>query len=164
MGVGFGRGCEGAIVDGAGREGVAAVKPVAEPPQNGDAQQSGGDLVSPDLQIEKPVTGLMGVLCKRETLFRAWRKVRDNGQHSLSKETRDKINQFEAESAKRLSLLQYRLCHHCFEFYQGTYREAAMKDLKVDWRRWTPVERAVAVLIALGMPALFPALLLLGAG
>jgi hypothetical protein len=41
MGVGFGRGCEGAIVDGAGREGVAAVKPVAEPPQNGDAQQSG---------------------------------------------------------------------------------------------------------------------------
>jgi hypothetical protein len=27
-----------------------------------------------------------------------------------------------------------------------------MKDLKVDWRRWTPVERAVAVLIALGMP------------
>jgi hypothetical protein len=79
--------------------------------------------VSPDLQIEKPVTGLMGVLCKRETLFRAWRKVRDNGQHSLSKETRDEINQFEAESAKRLSLLQYRLCHHCFEFYQGTYRE-----------------------------------------
>ena len=77
MGVGFGRGCEGAIVDGAGREGVAAVKPVAEPPQNGDAQQSGGDLVSPDLQIEKPVTGLMGVLCKRETLFRAWRKVRE---------------------------------------------------------------------------------------
>src|SRR5260370_11415762 len=77
MGVGFGRGCEGAIVDGAGREGVAAVKPVAEPPQNGDAQQSGGDLVSPDLQIEKPVTGLMGVLCKRETLFRAWRTVRE---------------------------------------------------------------------------------------
>jgi hypothetical protein len=33
MGVGFGRGCEGAIVDGAGREGVAAVKPVAEPPR-----------------------------------------------------------------------------------------------------------------------------------
>jgi len=23
-----------------------------------------------------------------------------------------------------------------------------MKDLKVDWRRWTPTERAVAVLIA----------------
>ena len=39
-----------------------------------------------------------------------------------------------------------------------------MKDLKVDWRRWTPVERAGAVLIAVGMPALFPALLLLGAG
>ena len=31
LGVGFGRGCEGAIVDGAGREGVAAVNPVAEP-------------------------------------------------------------------------------------------------------------------------------------
>ena len=31
-GVGFGRGCEGAIVDGAGREGVAAVNPVAETP------------------------------------------------------------------------------------------------------------------------------------
>ena len=30
LGVGFGRGCEGAIVDGAGREGVAAVNPVAE--------------------------------------------------------------------------------------------------------------------------------------
>jgi hypothetical protein len=32
LGVGFGRGCEGAIVDGAGREGVAAVNPVAETP------------------------------------------------------------------------------------------------------------------------------------
>src|ERR1700674_5117720 len=111
MGDGFGGGCEGGIVDGDGRQGVAAGNPVAEPPQKGDAQQSGGDLVSPDLQIEKPVTGLMGLLCKRETLFRAWRNVRDNGQHSLSKETRDEINQFKAESAKRLSLLQYRLCH-----------------------------------------------------
>lgn len=38
LGVGFGRGCEGAIVDGAGREGVAAVNPVAKsPPQTGDA-------------------------------------------------------------------------------------------------------------------------------
>ena len=58
----------------------------------------------------------MRVLCKRETLFRAWRKVRDNGQHSLSTETRDEINQFESESAKRLNLLQYHLSHHCFEF------------------------------------------------
>jgi hypothetical protein len=32
LGVGFGRGCERAIVDGAGREGVAAVNPVAETP------------------------------------------------------------------------------------------------------------------------------------
>jgi hypothetical protein len=39
-----------------------------------------------------------------------------------------------------------------------------MKDLKVDWRRWMPVERGIAVLIALGMPTLVPALLLLGAG
>jgi len=31
-GVGFSRGCEGATVDGAGREGVAAVNPVAETP------------------------------------------------------------------------------------------------------------------------------------
>jgi hypothetical protein len=30
LGVGFGRGCEGAIVDGTGREGVAAVNPLAE--------------------------------------------------------------------------------------------------------------------------------------
>jgi hypothetical protein len=37
LGVGFGRGCEGAILDGARREGVAAVNPVAEIPQNGDA-------------------------------------------------------------------------------------------------------------------------------
>jgi RNA-directed DNA polymerase len=79
-------------------------------------QQSGGDPVSPDLQAEEPVSGLMRVLCKRETLFRAWRKVRDNGQHSLSAETRDEINQFEAESAKRLNLLQYHLSHHRFEF------------------------------------------------
>ena len=32
LGVGFGRGCERAIVDGAGREGVAAVNPVSETP------------------------------------------------------------------------------------------------------------------------------------
>ena len=32
LGVGFGRGCEGAIVDGTGQEGVAAVNPVAETP------------------------------------------------------------------------------------------------------------------------------------
>jgi RNA-directed DNA polymerase len=78
-------------------------------------QQSGGDPVSPDLQTE-PVAGLMRLLCKRETLFRAWRKVRDNGQHSLSPETRDEINQFEAQSAKRLNLIQYHLSHRRFEF------------------------------------------------
>jgi hypothetical protein len=32
LGVGFGRGSEGAIVDGSGREGVAADNPVAETP------------------------------------------------------------------------------------------------------------------------------------
>jgi hypothetical protein len=32
LGVGLGRGCEGAIDDGAGREGVVAVKAVAETP------------------------------------------------------------------------------------------------------------------------------------
>jgi RNA-directed DNA polymerase len=79
-------------------------------------QRSGGDPVSPDLQAEESVSGLMRVLCKRETLFRAWRKVRENGQHSLSAETRDEISQFETESAKRLNLLQYHLSHHCFEF------------------------------------------------
>ena len=39
-----------------------------------------------------------------------------------------------------------------------------MKDLKADWRRWTLVERFVAVLIALGMSGMVPALLLLGEG
>jgi RNA-directed DNA polymerase len=79
-------------------------------------QQSGGDPVSPDLQAVVPVGGLTRVLCKRETLFRAWRKVRDNGQRSLSAETRTEINQFETDSAKHLNLLQYHLSHHCFEF------------------------------------------------
>ena len=35
-GVGFGRGCEGAIVDGPGREGVLRSIPWRKPPQNGD--------------------------------------------------------------------------------------------------------------------------------
>jgi hypothetical protein len=39
-----------------------------------------------------------------------------------------------------------------------------MKDLKADWRRWTGVERIVAVLIALAMSSMVPALLLLGQG
>ena len=39
-----------------------------------------------------------------------------------------------------------------------------MKDLKADWRRWTQVERIVAVLIALVMSGMVPALLLLGEG
>jgi len=38
-----------------------------------------------------------------------------------------------------------------------------MRDLKADWRRWTRVERIVAVFIALGM-CMVPALLLLGEG
>ena len=39
-----------------------------------------------------------------------------------------------------------------------------MRDLKADWRRWTRVERIVAVFIALGMSRMVPALLLFGAG
>jgi hypothetical protein len=39
-----------------------------------------------------------------------------------------------------------------------------MRDLKADWRRWTRVERIVAVSIALGMCSMVPALLLLGEG
>jgi hypothetical protein len=39
-----------------------------------------------------------------------------------------------------------------------------MRDLKADWRRWTRVERIVAVFIALGMNIMVPALLLLGQG
>ena len=39
-----------------------------------------------------------------------------------------------------------------------------MKDLKADWRRWTRVERVVAVFIALGMSSMVPVLLLLGEG
>jgi len=36
LGVGFGRGCEGAIVDGPGREGVLRSIPWRKTPQNGD--------------------------------------------------------------------------------------------------------------------------------
>ena len=39
-----------------------------------------------------------------------------------------------------------------------------MKDLKADWRRWTPLERMLAAFIALGMPGLLPVLLLLSVG
>lgn len=39
-----------------------------------------------------------------------------------------------------------------------------MKDLKADWRKWSRVERIVAVFIALGMPSLVPVLLVLGGG
>jgi hypothetical protein len=39
-----------------------------------------------------------------------------------------------------------------------------MKDVKADWRRWTRVERFVAVLIALGMSGMVSGLLLLGQG
>jgi RNA-directed DNA polymerase len=80
-------------------------------------QQSGGDPVSPDLQAEESKSGLMRVLCKRRTLFRAWQKVRANGQHSLCAETRDEIKQFEAEAANRLDRLLYHLSHHHFEFH-----------------------------------------------
>ena len=33
-----------------------------------------------------------------------------------------------------------------------------MRDLKADWRRWTRVERIVAVFIAFGMSSMVPAL------
>jgi hypothetical protein len=39
-----------------------------------------------------------------------------------------------------------------------------MRDLKADWRRWTQVERIVAVFIALGMSSMVQVLLLLGEG
>ena len=39
-----------------------------------------------------------------------------------------------------------------------------MKDLKADWRRWTRIERIVAVFIALGMCSMVPVLLALGEG
>ena len=39
-----------------------------------------------------------------------------------------------------------------------------MKDVKADWRKWTLVERFVAVLIALGVSGMIPALFLLGQG
>jgi hypothetical protein len=39
-----------------------------------------------------------------------------------------------------------------------------MKDLKADWRRWTRVEKIIAVFIALGMSSMGPALLLLVEG
>jgi hypothetical protein len=39
-----------------------------------------------------------------------------------------------------------------------------MKDVKADWRRWTRVERFIAVLIALGMSGMVPGLLRLGLG
>jgi hypothetical protein len=39
-----------------------------------------------------------------------------------------------------------------------------MKDLKADWRRWTRVERIVALFIAFGMSSMVPALFLLGQG
>jgi hypothetical protein len=39
-----------------------------------------------------------------------------------------------------------------------------MRDLKADWRRWTRVERIVAVFLALGMCSMVPTLLLLSEG
>jgi hypothetical protein len=39
-----------------------------------------------------------------------------------------------------------------------------MKDLKADWRRWTLVERSVAVLTVLGMSGMVPTLLLISIG
>jgi hypothetical protein len=39
-----------------------------------------------------------------------------------------------------------------------------MKDLKADWRRWTRVERGVAVFIALAMSSVVAVVLLLGEG
>ena len=44
------------------------------------------------------------------------------------------------------------------------WRRTSVKDLKADWRKWTPIERSAAVLIAFGMSSVLPALLLLGRG
>jgi hypothetical protein len=40
--------------------------------------------------------------------------------------------------------------------------EVVMKDLKVDWRKWTRVEKISLVFIAFGMSSTVPTLLLLG--
>jgi hypothetical protein len=37
-----------------------------------------------------------------------------------------------------------------------------MRDLKSDWRKWSRVERAIAVFLAAGTGSMVPALLLLG--
>jgi retron-type reverse transcriptase len=58
----------------------------------------------------------MRVLCKRDTLFGAWRSIRRNGQQSLSAQTKDEINRFDAEAANRLGQLQWQLSHRRFEF------------------------------------------------
>ncbi len=58
----------------------------------------------------------MRALCRRTTLFHAWRKVRENGLHSLSDETRQEISQFDAMAASRLDRILHHLSHHRFEF------------------------------------------------
>jgi hypothetical protein len=40
--------------------------------------------------------------------------------------------------------------------------EGILKDLKADWRKWTRVEKTIAVLIAAWTGSTVPALLLLG--
>jgi retron-type reverse transcriptase len=74
------------------------------------------DPVSPDLQAVGHARDLMKILCKRAMLFQAWRKVRENGLHSLSDETRQEISQFDAIAASQLDRIQYHLSHHRFEF------------------------------------------------
>jgi len=44
------------------------------------------------------------------------------------------------------------------------FSEAAMKDLKADWRKWSEVERISAALVAFAMSGVVPALLLLNHG
>jgi hypothetical protein len=39
-----------------------------------------------------------------------------------------------------------------------------MKDLKADWRKWTPLERIVALFIAFATSGMVPMLLRLGQG
>jgi retron-type reverse transcriptase len=73
--------------------------------------------MSPDLQAGARTSELMRVLCRRNTLFQAWRKVRENGIHSLSDETRQEIHQFDAVAAKRLDQILHHLSHHRFQFH-----------------------------------------------
>jgi RNA-directed DNA polymerase len=62
------------------------------------------------------MTDLLRTVSRRASLFRAWRKIRDNGLHSPSKETREEVVQFDAVAVTRLDKLQHHLTRGRFEF------------------------------------------------